>query len=172
MTHAHITPHTPILCTVAFEYDEATKNSVKELAGASFDGGLWIVPIMHLPTMKDIFKTLDVDPAVILAYHALLKTMLQQFGGYPPESIAYTHANGIAAVYKNGWKPTERTKSALMTHTTTIAPSVESTPPTVNISKGEQLWFDGVQNAIRAKERKTHMVAAVRRKRKAKEVTA
>jgi hypothetical protein len=108
MTHATITPNTPILCTVEFPYDEATKNIVKELAGATYANSLWTLPIMHLPTLKGIFATLTVDPAVVTAYHALLRKMLRQLEGQHRKGalgkaiadLLDKHAVGIAAIKK------------------------------------------------------------------------
>lgn len=58
MTHVTITPSTAILCNIAFDYDESTKEQVKALAGANYQAGQWIVPILHLPTLKLIFSTM------------------------------------------------------------------------------------------------------------------
>ena len=166
MTHATITitPNSATLCTVAFDYDEATKNSVKELAGATYAGGLWTVPIMHLPALKGVFKTLDVDPVVIVAYHALLKTMLQQFGGFPPESIAITHANGIAAIYKTGWTLTAQPQPPVSRPRPQAAPT--KAQRAVTVTPGEQRVWNGIQNAIKADVRDKAIVRNVWRKRK------
>ena len=106
---------------------------------------------------------MTVDPAVVTAYHTLLKTMLQQFGGCLPDTMAYTHANGIAAVYKSGWKPTERPQPPLTPHTAPLPPIVQSTRPAsiqadVEIDPGMDLWFRGVQNAIKRKKKQAAIV--------------
>jgi hypothetical protein len=171
MTHAHVTPNTPILCTVEFDYSPQIKDAVKELAGSNYANSLWTLPIMHLPTLKTIFATLTVDPAVVTAYHALLRKMLRQLEGQHRKGamgkaiadLLDKHAVGIAAVYKSGWTPTERPQTQ---YVPTLPPTVQPDRPTVNVSKGEQLWFNGVQNAAKAKERKAAIVRNVRGKRK------
>jgi hypothetical protein len=108
MTHAHVTPNTPILCTVEFDYSPQIKDAVKELAGSNYANSLWTLPIMHLPTLKTIFATLTVDPAVVTAYHALLRKMLRQLEGQHRKGalgkaiadLLDKHAVGIAAIKK------------------------------------------------------------------------
>lgn len=185
MTHATITPHTAILCNVAFDYDEVSKEAVKALAGATFDdiGKVWTVPILHLPVLKLIFSTMTVAPEVVADYHALLKRMLCDAladhkrlmereladgeGGVIPSTMQ-RHAVGISAVLKTGWKPTERPQRIHQPNGTTVTHSADSMP--VSVSPAEEkalsLWLRGSKNAVANAEKKAHMVTAVKRKRK------
>ena len=179
MTHATITPHTAILCNVAFDYDEVSKEAVKALAGATFDdiGKVWTVPILHLPVLKLIFSTMTVAPEVVADYHALLKRMLSDFAGSEHRKGALgnhiselksLHAIGITAVLKTGWKPVERTMVPKTIERTTPLLKIDSI--SVSISPAEEkaigLWLRGSKNAAANAEKKAHMVTAVKRKRK------
>jgi len=177
MTHATITPHTAILCNVAFDYDESSKEKVKALAGATYTAGLWTVPILHLPVLKLIFSTMTVAPEVVSAYHALLKRMLTDLAGSEHRKGAIgnhiielksLHAVGITAVLKTDWKPPEGSQSKNRPNDTTVTKPVDSTP--VSISPAEEkaigLWLRGSKNAAANAEKKAHMVTAVKRKRK------
>lgn len=101
MTHATIRVHTDKLCIVEFAYDEAAKNTLKALAGVEFDG-CWIVPILHLPTLKTIFAKLTVEPAVVDAYYVLLRRMIADMKGHERKksvkALLEKHAVGIAAM--------------------------------------------------------------------------
>lgn len=175
MTHATITPHTAILCNVAFDYDEPSKEAVKSLAGATYTAGLWIVPIMHLPTLKTIFGRLTVAPEVVSAYHDLLRRMQTDFAGSEHRKGALgnhitelknLHAVGIAVVLKTGWKPTERPQRINRPNDTSIAQPVDSMP--VSVSPAEEkaigLWLRGTKNAHANAEKKTHIAKAGQRK--------
>jgi len=177
MTHATITPNTAILCNVAFDYDEPSKEKVKALAGATYTAGLWTVPILHLPVLKLIFGRLTVAPEVVADYHALLKRMLSDFAGSEHRKGALgnhitelksLHAVGITAVLKTGWKPVERTIIPKTIERTTPLLKIDSS--TVSVSQDEDkalsLWLRGSKNAAANAEKKAHMVTAVKRKRK------
>jgi len=179
MTHATITPNTAILCDVAFDYDEPSKEAVKALAGATFDdiGKVWIVPILHLPVLKLIFSTMTVAPEVVSAYHALLKRMLTDFAGSEHRKGALgnhitelksLHAIGITAVLKTGWKPLERTIVPKTIECTTPLSKNDSRP--VSVSQEEEralsLWLKGAKNAHANAEKKAHIAKAGQRKRK------
>lgn len=101
MTHATIKAHTAKLCIVEFAYDVATKDAVKALAGVEFDGR-WIVPVMHLPTLKGVFDKLTVEPAVVDAYYVLLRRMVADMKGHERKkgvkALLEKHAVGIAAM--------------------------------------------------------------------------
>lgn len=170
MTHATITPNTAILCNVAFDYAESTKEQVKALAGANYQAGQWIVPIMHLPTLKLIFSTMTVAPEVVSAYHELLKRMLNDFAGSEHRKgalgqhiaeLQQRHAVGIAAVRKTGWKPTPRPRA-------TVAPSPKTQPPaeTVPEDRALGLLLSGIKNAHADNEKESYIANAVKRKRK------
>lgn len=177
MTHATITPNTAILCDVAFDYDESSKEAVKALAGATYTAGLWIVPILHLPVLKLIFSTMSVAPEVVADYHALLKRMLSDFAGSEHRKGALgnhiselksLHAIGITAVLKTGWKPTEGPQRIKPANDTTVTHPVDSSP--VSISPAEEkaigLWLRGSKNAAANAEKKAHIAKAGQRKRK------
>lgn len=177
MTHATITQNTAILCTVAFDYDETAKEQVKALAGASFDGQVWTVPIMHLPTLKTIFDRLTVAPEVVSAYHELLKRLLSDFAssehrkgalGNHITELKSLHAVGIAAVLKTGWKPVERTIIPKTIECTTMLSKSDSMP--VSVSQEEEkalsLWLRGAKNAHANAEKKAHIAKAGQRRRK------
>jgi hypothetical protein len=177
MTHATITPHTAVLCAVVFDYNESSKEAVKALQGASFDGHNWLVPILHLPVLKLIFGRLTVAPEVVTDYHALLKRMLTDFAGSGHRKgklgehiteLQQRHAVGIAAVHKTGWKPAERPQRIQQPNDTTVTRPVDSM--SVSVSPAEEkaigLWLRGSKNAAANAEKKAHMVMAVKRKRK------
>lgn len=141
--HATISPINAILCAVAFDYDETAKDAVKHLAGTSYAGGAWRVPILHLPTLKTIFGTMTVDPAVVGAYHELLRRMLDDLAssahrkgnlGAHITELMERHAIGIAH----------------------IKAQTKADDPQLS------LWLRGVKNAHANAERK----AAIVRKRK------
>lgn len=176
MTHATITAHTSTLCIVEFAYSKRVKDAVKALPGSIFDGTTWRVAIMHLPTLKGIFTSMDVEPAVIVAYHDLVKRMLcdllgsehrkGELGKHIAEIYA-THANGIAAVQRGptgrGWQPTPppRPQHATPLNTMPVAGPVEAK------DAGLAIWLTGVKNAKANEETKVHVVKARRRKAKA-----
>jgi hypothetical protein len=134
MTHATISRHDAICCAV--RCDIAAKDSVKALAGATFDGDskAWIVPTMHLPTLKGIFDSMTVAPEVISAYHELLRRMLcdtmtsagrkGELGRHLAE-LHERHAVGIAHVMATGWQPTP---SARPQHAAQPVPVAEAAP--------------------------------------------
>lgn len=90
------------LCIVEFGYNPAQKDIIKALAGADFDGQRWTVPVMHLPTLKTLFATLAVEPAVVDAYHNLLRQMIADLKGFERKkgikALLNKHAVGIAAM--------------------------------------------------------------------------
>lgn len=168
MTHATITPHTAILCIVAFTYDEPTIATIKALPGANFDGHNWIVPILHLPILKLIFSTLTVAPEVVKAYHELLRRMLTDFAGSKHRKgalgqhiteLQQRHAVGISAVRKTGWKPTPRPRS-------TVAPLPQPEPEPVPEDRALAILLSGIKNAHVGTEKAGYIATAVKRKRK------
>lgn len=170
MTHVTITPSTAILCNVAFDYDDTTKEHVKALAGASFNGQVWTVPIMHLPTLKLIFSTMAVAPEVVKAYHELLKQMLSDLAGSEHRKgalgqhiaeLQQCHGVGIAAVRKTGWKPTPRPWA-----TVAPAPLPQPEPETVPEDRALGILLSGIKNAHVGTEKAGYIANAVKRKRK------
>lgn len=168
MTHANITPNTAILCTVAFDYDYATKETILALAGAAFDGHNWIVPILHLPILKLIFSSMTVAPKVVTAYHELLRRMLTDLDssshrkgalGQHITELQQRHAVGISAVHKNGWNPTPRPRA-------TVAPLPQPEPEPVPEDRALALLLSGIKNAHADSEKEGYIVNAVKRKRK------
>lgn len=164
MTHATITPHTPTLCAVEFAYHAATKDAVKALPGSTFDGSVWYVAILHLPTLKGMFDTLEVEPAVVVAYHELLKRMMNDLAGCEHSKTAQeliaTHERGIAAIIATGWQPTPTQRPR---HS---APQPVAGPVEAKDADLAQ-WLTGVKNAKKAADRKSAIV-----KNKRKKVTA
>lgn len=155
--HATITSHTATICAVAFDYDAATKNAVKELAGATYADGAWLVPILHLPVLKLIFSTMTVAPDVVANYHELLRRMLCDFVGSQHRKGALgthiaelmeRHAVGIAAVTAKGWQPSARTK---VPKTIEVAPAFEDEDTMLG------LWLRGSKNAVANAEKKAHI---------------
>lgn len=102
MTHATISAYTATLCIVEFGYSELAKSVVKSLPGAEYADKQWIVPILHLPTLKTIFTKLTVEQAVIDAYHRLLRRMVANMKGHERDKgvkgLLDKHALGIAAM--------------------------------------------------------------------------
>lgn len=169
MTRATITPNTDVLCNVAFDYEESSKEAVKALAGTTYTAGLWTVPILHLPTLKAIFSTMTVAPEVVSAYHDLLRRMLTDFAGSEHRKgklsdhiaeLKNLHAVGIAAVLKTGWKPTERPqmRSAQPVDHPTVTAVVSD--PTLDV------FLRGVKNAQRKADQKEAIAKSKRRKKK------
>lgn len=160
MTHATITCHSATLAIVEFAYDAATKDAVKALPGADFDGHAWLVPILHLPTLKGIFDTMTVAPEVVAAYHALLRRMLCDLCGHKmPKALSDKHATGIAHITANGWRPTPTPRPQFVAPVATLpepAPMVDD--------PGLALWLRSVQGAVKAEERKAAMMAKRKRK--------
>lgn len=157
MKHATITRHTATICVVAFDYDVATRNAVKELAGATYADGAWLVPILHLPVLKLIFSTMTVAPDVVANYHELLRQMLCDFVGSQHRKGALgthiaelieRHAVGIAAVTAKGWQPSARTK---MPKTIEAAPAFEDEDTMLG------LWLRGSKNAVANAAKKARM---------------
>lgn len=102
MIKATIRAYRDKLCIVEFGYNPGQKDAIKALAGAEFDGERWIVPVMHLPTLKTIFAKLTVEPAVVEAYHRLLQRMVDDLDGFKKQKgvkdILKKHSVGIAAM--------------------------------------------------------------------------
>lgn len=171
MTHATITAYDRICCCVAFAYDLATRNAVKELPGATYEDGAWIVPVMHLPILKLIFDSMDVAPEVVATYQALLKRMLCDtmtstgrkgaLGQHLAELHA-RHAHGIAHVMASGWQPTLTPRPHYVAPRT-VAPA----PGPVVEDAGLALWLRSGQGAVKAEERKEIVKRNVRRKKAA-----
>ena len=136
--------------------------------------------MLELPTLKGIFDTMTVDPAVVAAYHEALRKMLDQLlpsahrrgnlGQHIAELMSL-HANGIAAITAKGYTPpTHRhveapgtSKIEKSTRTTTTQPVADAAPTTTN-DRGLALWLSGAKNAHIAAERKNAIVAAKKRK--------
>jgi hypothetical protein len=185
MTHATITPHDRHCAVTMTGYDLAHKEAVKALAGAEYIGGAWIVSVLALPTLKGIFDTMAVEPAVVAAYHDALRRMCDQLlpsahrkgnlGQHIAELMSL-HANGIAAIKSKGYTPPtyrhaealERAKNSFSTHTTTPQPATQNS--LVSASHGASgedkaltMWLTGARNAAKAAERKAEIVKARRR---------
>lgn len=169
MTHATITPHDRH-CAVTMpiynhrnERDAAAKDAVKALPGAEYIGGAWIVSVLALPTLKAIFDTMTVEPAVVAAYHDALRRMCDQLlpSGSHAELMSL-HANGIAAIKAKGYTPP--------THRHTEAPAVAKAQPADEaVEAGDKaltLWLTGAQNAAKAEERQAQIVKARRKANK------
>lgn len=158
--HATISYHDAVCCAVAFAYDAATKDAVKALPGADFDGHAWLVPILHLPTLKSMFDTMTVAPEVVAAYQSLLRRMLCDFCGHKmPKALAEKHATVIERITANGWQPTPTPRPqpvAMGAPVPEPAPMVED--------PGLALWLRSVQGAVKADERKAAMLAKRKRK--------
>lgn len=175
MTHATITPHGRHCAVTMTGYDLAHKEAVKALPGAEYIGGAWVVSVLHLPTLKAIFDTMTVEPAVVAAYHAALRRMCDDLlphthrrgnlGQHIAELMSL-HANGIAAIYRNGYKAPESTKSKGKVQTAIEQPTTQkravSASCTGNGDHALTLWLHGAQNAAKQAERK----AAIERKRR------
>lgn len=160
--HATISYHDAVCCAVAFAYDAATKDTIKALPGAEFDGHVWILPILHLPILKLMFDSMTVAPDVVTAYQALLKRMLCDALADERGLLSATlkrHANGIAHVTATGWQPTRQPRRQYAAQPVTVT-AVE---PAV-IAPDLALWLRSVQGAVKAEERKTAMLANKRRK--------
>lgn len=161
--HATISYHDAVCCAVAFAFDAATKDTIKALPGADFDGHTWILPILHLPILKLIFSTLTVAPDVVSAYHGLLRKMLGDFlaCGQPlPKHLAAKHANGITMVLRHGpVAPTMVNRPVA-----TMATANHGVDHGEHEDHGLALWLRSVQGAVKAEERKKAMLANKRRK--------
>lgn len=187
MTHATITPHDRHCAVTMTGYSPAHKDAVKALAGAEYVGDAWIVSVLHLPTLKGIFDTMTVEPAVVAAYHEALRRMCDDLlphahrkgnlGQHIAELMSL-HANGIAAIKAKGYTPpTHRhveapgtSKSEKSTRTTTTHVSTQTTPVSASQEpsgdKALTLWLTGAQNAAKAEERKAQIVKARRKANK------
>lgn len=182
MTHATITPHGRHCAVTMPIYNHrneryaAAKDAVKELAGAEYIGGSWVVSVLHLPTLKAIFDTMTVDPAVVVVYHDALRQMLDQLLpsahrkgalGQHIAELTRLHANGIAAIKKAGYVPP--------THRHIDVVPIAKMAPVDGVAATSDpaltVWLAGAKNAHKAAEKKKAIVAAKKRKRKA-EVTA
>lgn len=167
MTHATITRHSATLAIVEFAYHAATKDAVKALPGAEYADGVWIVPTMHLPTLKGMFGTMTVAPEVIADYHELLRRMLcdtmgstgrkGELGRHLAE-LHERHANGIAHVMATGWQPTPTPRPQ------PVAPPVPmvEAPPVVD-APDLAIWLRSSRRAVANEERKAAMLAKRRR---------
>lgn len=184
MTHATITPHDRHCAVTMTGYSPAHKEAVKALAGAEYVGGAWIVSVMALPTLKAIFDTMTVDPAVVAAYHDALRRMCDQLlpsahrkgnlGQHIAELMSL-HANGIAAIKAKGYAPpTHRhveapgtSKNEKSHHDTTKASTTQPAPVSASQEpsgdKALTLWLTGAQNAAKAADRKEQIVKARRK---------
>ncbi len=167
MTHATITRHSATLAIVEFAYHAATMDAVKALPGAEYADGVWIVPTMHLPTLKGIFDSMTVAPEVISAYHELLRRMLcdtmtsagrkGELGRHLAE-LHERHAVGIAHVMATGWQPTP---SARPQHAAQPVPVAEAAP--VVDAPDLAIWLRSSRRAVVNEERKAAMLAKRRR---------
>ena len=187
MTHATIRPADPGLCTVTFAYDAASKDAVKALPGATFDGSKWTVPTLALPLLKGIFTTMTVDPAVLADYYGLLRQMLEDFAGAGLTvwlegsqvrskclrkgelgkhlgEVINTHRAGIAAVLKQGPivapARVERPRPQ-------PAPAPDHDPVT---DKALEVFLKGAKNAQKKADKTAAIVKAKRRKKKTTEL--
>lgn len=172
MTHATITPHDHHCAVTMTGYDLAHKEAVKALAGAEYIGGAWVVSVLHLPTLKAIFDTMTVDPAVVAAYHEALRRMCDQLlpsahrkgalGQHIAELMSL-HANGIAAIRKAGYQP------PIHRHVDAVPmPKAQTGADMVTTFDDPALtvWLAGAKNAHKAAEKKRQIVAAKKRQRK------
>jgi hypothetical protein len=188
MTHATITPHGRHCAVTMTGYSPAHKEAVKALAGAEYIGGAWVVSVLALPTLKGIFDTMTVEPAVVAAYHQAIRRMCDQLlpsahrkgnKGQHIAELMSLHANGIAAIKAKGYQPpTHRhteapgaSKSEKSTRTTNTHVSTQPTPVSasqepIQDDKALTLWLTGAQNAAKAEERKAQIVKARRKANK------
>jgi hypothetical protein len=167
MTHATIIRHSTILCCVEFAYQAATKDAVKALAGATYEDGVWIVPILHLPVLKLIFSTMTVAPEVVADYHQLLKRMLcdtmtstgrkGEIGRHLAE-LHERHANGIAHVLATGWLPTPTPRQRPVVQPVAVAEAA----PVVD-APDLAIWLRSSRRAVANEERKAALLAKRRR---------
>jgi len=161
MTHATITAHSATACIVEFPFDEQAKNAIKALPGSTYDGHVWSTAIMHLPTLKGIFGSMDVEPEVIQCYHELLKRMLCDLTGHEhckaAQELMAKHAVGIAAVMSTGWRPTKQQRRRNV-QPLLVAGAVEAKDAMLDS------WLTGVKNAKAIEETQAHVTKARRRK--------
>jgi hypothetical protein len=145
-------------------FDLAHKEAVKALPGATYADGAWLVPILHLPLLKAIFDTTHADPAVVAAYHELLRRMLDDLAGSSHRKgalgqhiseVIRIHANGIAYITAAGWQPTQRPQ------TPRPAP-----PPTESGDSELSLLARSVRGAVKADARKAAMIAKRQQRRR------
>lgn len=163
MTHATITRHSATLAAVDFAYDAATKEAIKALPGATFDGSVWLVPTMHLPTLKTLFDGMTVAPEVVADYHHLLKRFLcdtmtstdrrGEVGRHLAELHA-RHAVGIAHVLATGWQPTPTPRPQHGQPSVVVPEAV----PVVD-APDLALWLRSSRRAVANEERKQAMKA-------------
>lgn len=156
MSQATVTYHDTVCCAV--RCDIALKDGVKALAGATFDGDskAWLVPVMHLPTLKAMFDSMTVAPDVIAAYQTLLKKLLCHALADRSGLLASTlqrHEIGIAHVLATGWRPTP----VALPHYTPVSVAVEEPAPQA-ADAGLVLLMRGVRGAVKAEERKAAML--------------
>lgn len=187
MTHATIISHGKHCAVTMTDYDLAHKEAVKALPGAEYISGAWIVSVLHLPTLKAIFDTMTVEPAVVAAYHEALRRMCDQLLphthrkgnlGQHIAELMRLHANGIAAIKAKGYTPpTHRhveapgtSKNKISTHTTTAPLTTQNSPVSASHTPTDDpaltLWLHGAQNAAKQAERKAEIVKARRLKKR------
>lgn len=169
MTHAAIHYTNATTMSVEFAYDEQQKDAIKALPGTSFDGGQWIVPIMHLPRMKPLFDCLTVALAVVAAYHSLLRRMVTDFAtsqhrkgalGQHIAELMALHANGIVAAKATETPQTGQGKRKTAP-TTIMGAKIKSSPvsasqPANSDDRQLALWLRGVKNAMATEEKKSY----------------
>lgn len=182
-----ITPYDRTRMSVAFAYDADAVAAVKALGGCTYDepGRYWFVPILHLPEVERLFDC-EINPAVTVAYHALLRRMLADFAAVITVKIEQNtllvtgsdrwavdcikrHETGVRAVLE-----AQEGRHAAMQHNTSqsaqswqIGPFTQATEPTV--SKGDRLIHAGIVNAKKAADRQASMKKARRWQRKVKD---
>ncbi len=172
MTHATITPHGRHCAVTMTGYDLAHKEAVKALAGAEYIGGAWVVSVLHLPTLKAIFDTMTVEPAVVAAYHKALRKMCDELLpsahrkgalGQHIAELMRLHANGIAAIKKAGYTPPTHKHVEAKVKPSPKQPQTEAAE---GADKGLSIWLSGVKNAHKNAEKKKRVASAKKRKRK------
>lgn len=174
---ATITPHDRTRMSVAFAYDADANAAVKALGGCTYDepGRRWFVPILRLPEVERLFDC-DIDPAVTLAYHALLRRMLADFAAVITVKI---EQNKLIVAGSDAWAVDciKRHKAGVLTvlgaqegHRAVIQHNTSQTaqswqislfPPATEqpVSKGNRMIHAGIVNAQKAAERKDIIIA-------------
>ena len=173
--------------SVTFPYDAGAIAAVKSLGGCTYDDPdrRWLVPIMHLPEVEKLFDC-DIDPAVTMAYHTLLRRMLADFAGVVTVKfeknkliVAGSDRWAVDCVKRHKAGATavlgaQEGHSAVVQHNTSqTAQSLQPGlfPPATKpiVSKGDRLIHAGIVNAQKAVERQAAMKKTRRWQRKVKD---
>lgn len=184
---ATITPYDRTRMSVAFSYDADAIAALKALGGCTYDepGRRWLVPIMRLLEVERLFDC-DIDPAVTLAYHALIRRMLADFAATITVKIEQNklkvtgsdrwavdcvkrHEVGVRTVLsaQEGRRAAIQHDSSQTAQSLQISLFPPATEPTV--SKGDRLIHTGIVNAKKAAEKQAAIKNERRWKRKARD---